>query len=265
MEGSMQSTQFPVLDTGRRVQGFLDAQAAAIGTAVPATLRAELDDGVTQCGAFQLEQGASTSAAKGETSRQQLIRDDLYARFLHPVEGVAKKKLKGLATVTELASLVISSAFRHSNKLLSKATELADAAAKYEKVFVDNGLAADFIAQLRVGIAEVTASEAARVRQLSRRAAATTGLATSDKAIRATVDSMNRVLRPALKKNPALLADWMASKRIRQLAVTPIPTGSVSTSAGPATQPPSAGPATPTTPASASAPAAVPASTKAAA
>ncbi len=252
----MKSTHFPVLDTGRRVQGFLDAQAAAIGAAVPATLRAQLDDAVTQCAAFQLEQGASTSAAKGETSRQQLIRADLFARFLHPVEGVAKKKLKGVATVTELASLVISSAFKHGNKLLSKATELADAAAKYEKTFVDNGLPADFIAQLRAGIAEVTASEAARVRQLSRRAAATTGLKTSDKAIRATVDSMNRALKPALKKNPALLSDWMASKRIRQLVVTPLPTGSPGAPASPATQPP------PTSP---SAPAVVPATTKAAA
>jgi hypothetical protein len=254
MEGSMQSTHFTVFDTGHRVQGFLDAQAAAVGILVPAALRAQLDDAVTQGAAFQLEQGASTSAAKGETSKQQLIRDDLYARFLHPVEGIAKKKLKGVASVTELASLVISAAFRHSNKLLTKAIELADAAAKYEKVFVDNGLAADFIAQLRAGIAEVTASEAARVRQLSRRAAATTGIATSDKAIRATVDSMNRVLKPALKSNQPLLTDWMASKRIRQLAVTPIPTGSVSTSAGPAT---------PTTPASQSAPAAIPAATKA--
>jgi hypothetical protein len=261
----MQSTHFTVFDMGRRVQGFLDAQAATVGIIVPAALRAQLDDGVTQGAAFQLEQGASTSAAKGETSKQQLIRDDLYARFIHPVEGVAKKKLKGLATVTELASLIISAAFRHSNKLLTKATELADAAAKYEKVFIDNGLPADFIAQLRAGIAEVIASEAARVRQLSRRAAATTGIATSDKAIRATVDSMSRVLRPALKSNPPLLTDWMASKRIRQLAVTPLPTGSVSAPASPATQPPSAGPATPTTPASQSTPAAVPAATKPAA
>jgi hypothetical protein len=261
----MKSTHFPVLDTGRRVQGFLDAQAAALGAAVPATLRAQLDDGVAQGTAFQLEQGASTSAAKGETSKQQLIRDDLYARFLHPVEGVAKKKLKGVASVTEFASLVISSAFRHGNKLLSKATELADAAVKYEKIFVDNGLPADFIAQLKAGLADITASEAARGRQVSRRTAATAGLVAADKAIRATVDSLNRALRPALKKNPPLLADWMASKQIRKLVVTPLPTGSPGAPASPATQPPSAGPATPATPASPTTPAPVPATPKAAA
>jgi len=237
----MQSKQSPVFGTGRRVQGFLDAQAATVGDIVPAALRAELDDGVAKGAAFELAQGASSSAAKGETARQQLIRDDLYARFIHPIDGIAKKKLKGQVSVTELASLIISSAFRHSNTLLTKATELADAAAKYEKTFIDNGLPADFIAQLRAGIAEITASEAARVRQLSRRAAATTGIATADKAVRDTIDSMKRVLKPALKTNPALLSDWMASKRIKQPAVTPIPTGSVNTSAGPAT---------PTTPAS---------------
>jgi hypothetical protein len=225
--GNMKSTHFTVLDTGRRVQGFLDAQAAVLVSAVPATLRAQLDDAVSQIAAFQLEQGASTAAARGETGRQQLLRDHLYARFLYPVEGIAKKKLRG---ATEFASLIVRAAFRESNKLLAKATELADAAVAYEKVFVDNGLPADFIAQLRAGIAMVTASEAARSRQRSRRAAATSGLMAADKALRETIDSLNRVLKPALAMDPALLADWMASKRVRQLAVTPLPTGSLSSS-----------------------------------
>ena len=220
----MKSRHFPVFATGRRVQGFLDAQAATLGAVVPQTLRAQLDDGVMQATVFQLEQGTSNSEAKGETAKQQLIRDDLFARYLHPVEGVAKKKLNG---VTGFSSLIMSAAFRHSNKLVSKAIELADAAMKYEKVFVDNGLPADFIAQLQAGLAAITASEAVRARQLSRRAAATTGLQAADTAIRASVDLLNRVLKPALKENPALLADWMASKRVRQLAVTPLPGGSV--------------------------------------
>ena len=39
----MKTNQERALDAGRRVQGFLDAQAAAIGTAVSASLRAKLD------------------------------------------------------------------------------------------------------------------------------------------------------------------------------------------------------------------------------
>jgi hypothetical protein len=229
---------------------------------VPATLRAQLDDAVNQIVAFQGEQGASTAAAKGETAKQKLVRGDIFARLLHPIDGVAKKKLKDVA---EFPSLIVSAAFRLSNKLLSNASGVADSAAKYEKVFVDNGLPADFIAQLRTGIAEVTASEATRVRQLSRRAAATTGILAADKALRAAIDSLNRVLSPALKGNPSLLADWLASKRLRQSVVTPIPTGSPSAPAGSAAQPPSTGTATPATPASASSPAAPTTSTSASA
>ena len=217
----MQSTHFTVGDMGQRVRGFLDAQAAVIGTAVPAPLRAQLDDAVTKLAAFQAQQGASDSAAKGETAKQQLLRDGIYEDYLHPMEGVATKRLKG---ETEFPSLVVSAAFRASNKLLAKAGEAADAAAKYEKMFVDNGLPPDFLAQLRAGLAQVTASVTAHGQDLTQRATATAGLIAADKAIRATVDTMNRSLKAVLKSNPALLAGWKATKLVRQPVVTPLTT-----------------------------------------
>jgi hypothetical protein len=256
----MQSTHFTVFDAARRVQGFLDAQAAIIGTAVPAPLRAQLDASVTQIAALQATQGANASAAKGETAKQKLLRGDLYAHLLNPVGGVARKQLRG---VTEFPSLTVSAAFRESNKLLAKATELADAAAKYEKTFIDNGLPADFIAQVQAGVAAITASVVARGSDLTQRVTATAGMKVADKAARATIDTMNRALKKVLTANPALLAGWMAAKLVRQPVVTPLPTGSVSTPTSPS---PSTAPLAPATPASASAPApVVPAVTKPAA
>jgi hypothetical protein len=240
----MQSTHLTVLDMGRRVQGFLDAQAAVIGTAVPAPLRAKLDDAVTKLAGFQAEQGASDSAAKGETAKQQLLRETIYLNFLYPIEGIAKKHLRG---VTEFPSLVVSSTFKASNKLLAKAGEAADAAATYEKTFVDNGLPPDFLAQLRAGVAQVTASVNARAQDLTQRVAATAGLVAADKALRATVDTMNRSLKAALRSNSAILAGWTATKLIRQPVVTPLPTGSVS----PLTSAAALAPATPAGPAAA--------------
>src|ERR1019366_7080386 len=162
---------------------------------------------------------------KGETAKQQLLRDDIYAKILNPVAGVANKLLK---STTEYLSLVVSAVFRSSNKLLAKASEAADAAAKYEKTFTDNGLPTDFLAQLRAGIAQVGASVAAHVLALGQRVTATAGLVAGDKAVRATIDTLNRTLKPVLKSNPALLAGWTASKLIKQPVVTPLPTGSVS-------------------------------------
>jgi hypothetical protein len=230
----MQSTHFTVLDAARRVQGFLDAQAAIIGTAVPAPLRAQLDAAVTQIAAHQAEQGASASAAKGETAKQKLLRGDLYAHLLNPVAGIARKQLRG---VTEFPSLIVSAAFRLSNKLLAKATELADAAAKNEKLFIDNGLPADFIAQIRAGVTEISASVVARDAAHTQQVTATAGMKVADKSARATIDTMNRALKKVLKANPALLAGWMAAKLVRQLVVTPLPTGSVSTPTTPAPTP----------------------------
>jgi hypothetical protein len=49
----MQLSHSNTLDALRRVQGFLTTQAAALGTLVSTTLRARLDDAVTQLTAFQ--------------------------------------------------------------------------------------------------------------------------------------------------------------------------------------------------------------------
>jgi hypothetical protein len=225
---------------------------------VPAPLRAHLDASVTQIAALQATQGANASAAKGETAKQKLLRGDLYAHLLNPVGAVARKQLRGVA---EFPSLVVSALFRASNKLLAKATELADAAAKYEKVFIDNGLPADFLAQIRAGVGEIAASVTARGSALTQQVTATAGMKVADKAARAAIDTMSRSLKKVLTANPALLAGWTAAKLVRQPVVTPLPTGSVSTPTAPS---PSTAPVAPATPASAPAPV-VPAATKPAA
>jgi hypothetical protein len=38
---------------------------------------------------------------------------------------------------------------------------------------------------------------------------------------------LDGVIKPALKDNAQMLADWQASKQVRQAPVTPLPTGSV--------------------------------------
>jgi hypothetical protein len=237
------------LDTGQRVQGFLTTEAAAIGPIVPAPLRAQLDDAVTQLASSELAQGAADAAARGETTKQLGLRDGVYTSFVGPIGATAKKKL---ATASELPALVVPAKARHTKAFVALASAAATAAALYTQVFIDNGLPADFIAQLQAGLTQITDSANTRARQLGLRSAATAGLVAADKELRDAIDSLNRILAPALKSKPTLLADWVASKKIRAVPVTPLPGGSAtvpSTGATPA-------PATPTaTPTSATAPA----------
>ena len=48
-----------------------------------------------------------------------------------------------------------------------------------------------------------------------------------NKTVREKIGQINGLLKPALKTNAAMLADWQASKRIRQLPVNPTAVGRV--------------------------------------
>jgi hypothetical protein len=220
----MQGTQFKTSDAGRRVQGFLDTHAAAVGNTVPAELRTELDTAVSQLGTYMQEQESNTGAAKGETANQAVLRTDVYERFLKPIAKIVKRKLPQAPEVPEL---VVPTRALRANSFVAKATAVADAAANYIPIFSVNGLAADFVPQMKAAIAKITASSDLRARQLSRKSTATAELKTADKAVKTIIDQIGSVITPALKGNTDALSDWAVSKRIHQTPVTPLPTGNL--------------------------------------
>ena len=245
----MQLKVLNTTDMAHRVQGFLDTQGAAIGVAVPADLRARLDGAVTQLIASQTEQANSAGAAKTATATQGAIRKDINARLLRPIARVAKS---ALGNAPDIAALIVPSGSMANGTFVSKLNSLADAAAAHEKVFVGHMLPADFIAQLRGASAQLIASTESRARSLARRQAATASMIAAEKVIKDAVSVLNHVLTPLLKPNAALLADWVASRKIQQTTVNPISTGSATpalATAAPAPQP-GATLAVPTTPAS---------------
>jgi hypothetical protein len=249
----MQLKHLNILDTVRRVQGFLARQAAALGTLVTAALSTQLDDAGTQLVSFQQEQGAAASAAKGETTNQAEYRKDFYAKFMRPIARIAKARLK---LAPDYSVLIAPSRGVRNGDFAGSAQTLVDTAAKYEKDFLLGGMATDFLAQMRTAIAQLTASKAAGDQAVSRRQAATNGIAQASLAARDAFVVLDSAIAPAVKKNAALLADWKSSKKI--VASTTLPP-----------QPVGLAPATPAAPASASpavvspaptAPAAAPAS-----
>ncbi len=146
--GRMQTTEVRTFDAGRRVQGLLDTNAPTIGTAVPPSLRAKFDAAVSQIVQFQHEQDAATAATNGETVNQAALRSDLFKHLVAPVGKVAKINLR---QSTDLPALVVAAAVQRRSDFVVKGNTLADTASKYELMFVDHGLPADFIAQIRAG------------------------------------------------------------------------------------------------------------------
>lgn len=219
----MQQTFLDHLDMLRRVQGFLDRQATALGTLVPASLRARLDDTTTQLAAFQVEQASTTGTARGETANLAALRKDFYARFMRPIAKNAKSSLRN---VGEYPTLTVASSQLRKGDFLAAAQALADAATKYESTLLKQGMAPDLLVQMRAAIAQLSASNDARDRNVSRREAATEGIKNTSAIAKEVMVNLDSIIAPAIKTNTPLLADWRASKRVvSPTALPPQPTG----------------------------------------
>jgi hypothetical protein len=137
----MRSTQGKAGDAGRRVAGLLDSQAAIIGTAVPASLRAKLDAAVTQLTQARQDQDSATAAAASETTAQAVLRADLYQRLGGPISQAARMALRD---APDFSALVITSASQRSADFLTKVNSQIAVAAEYQPVFLDHGVPTDF-------------------------------------------------------------------------------------------------------------------------
>jgi hypothetical protein len=222
LEDSMKIVQGRTLDAGRRVVGFLDTQAVNVGASVSAALRAKLDIAVQQFANAAVAQESATSGGKAATLNQSVLRKGLYDSFLVHMARAAKSALK---LSPDLGVLVVSAADERSPGFVGKITAAASAAEKYLAIFVEHGMAADFVTQLRAGIAQLEAAAVTRQTQLGSRSTATATLKAADKAVREAIGLVDAAIKPILKKDLALKAGWEASKRIYDTVVNPIPTG----------------------------------------
>jgi hypothetical protein len=196
----------------------------ALGTAVPAPLRGQLDAAVAQCSAAQADQTPLGGSIKGETATNAALRQSINATFLRPIAIAARHALK---TSPDLTTLTPPAKLRKAG-FAATVTALADAAEKNQQVLIDHGLPADVITQLRAAVITLQASTDNRALLVGRQSAATKSIVESTKAIRAVLQVINGSLTPVLKKNPPLLANWVATKRIQATVVTPQPGGDAS-------------------------------------
>ena len=217
----MKLVHLKALDTGRRVQGFLDRNAVAIEDHVSPRCRQNLDEVVEQIAAFQLEQSVAADIARGETAQQVASRHALYRVYLAPMKRIARRKLTGTAQYPIF--VVPATIIRHGD-FLRAAINAAEAAALYEQVFVDSGMPADFLERFREGIAALTASSQSRRDQLTLRSETTAGLDVMESALRDIVGVIDGLLTPVLAADYSLLAGWKTAKRFHRTGVSS-PTG----------------------------------------
>jgi hypothetical protein len=251
----MQKAQEARLNSLRRIQTFLDANASALGTVSKSTSRTDLDAAVTKLEADTSRQAQAGVDATSRTKIKDVAREDLRVNHMQPIAAIARKKLN---TVPAIQDLKLPPKNTSDAALLARGPAMADAAAPYTQVFIDQQLPADFIAELRASVEAVKQAVAARETAQLALNAATKAVKDQLAITHTDVKVLNALVVKQLKGRTDLLNAWKSAKRVK--AKPGVPTGSTKP---PATTPaPTApAPAPPATPPAATPPAATPAST----
>jgi hypothetical protein len=220
----MRNTAQKATNTGRRIQRFFTAQAAIVGTVATPDVQAELDGLVSRLEAYAAQQDVSDGTASAHTSLLDEYRRDAYVRFVRPIARISKRFL---SQVPEITALVLTADDTRRPDVVTKLTNLANAAEVNQQTLIAKGMPSDFVVQLRAAIERMTAALDTRDRHPGTRAAATAGLKTAQTELNSLIGQLDSLLIPILRGNPAVLADWISSKHIPKLPVNPLPTGNL--------------------------------------
>ncbi|HVT41225.1 MAG TPA: hypothetical protein VHE78_19470 [Gemmatimonadaceae bacterium] len=224
----MRAQQEARLTALQRIQGFLDANADALGTVNKATSRATLDQAVTALEQAAAKQGQAQTAATSRTKLKDALREDLRLQHMQPIAAIAKKKL---GTTPLIVDMRLPAKRTSDLGLVAAGTAMANAAGQYTQPFLDQQLPQDFIAQLQSSVAALQQAVVARNVVLTQLKQATQAVVDELAIARTDVLVVNALVVKQLKGKTDLLAAWKQAKRVK--AKPGVPTGSTKPPAAP--------------------------------
>jgi len=231
----MKTTQTNMLASLLNVQAFLQTNATTFAGVVTTGTKQELDDAIVTLSGHASDQAQTLIEAQGATQTQESLRAELLQFHMAPINRIAKLKL---TTAPELAPFLMPRSKMPIQTLKGFADGMAAAAAKYSATFIAAGLPTDFIGQLDAVATAMVNANTSRDETSKRRQGVTENLQAMLTMGRRIVHVLDPLVRKVIGKDPGLLKNWKAAKRVPR-------TGSPATPAIPAI------PATPATPAAA--------------
>jgi hypothetical protein len=202
-----------VFETLLRMQRFLDDNTATFDAVNQSEARKRLDDIVTQIGSHAVAQVAGHRTSQGETARQRLLRLALRNDHMRPIAVIASPKLREEPEFTKLRLPPFQVV---GPRLTAAARDMGNAAEKHTDLFVKEGLAPDFVAQLRAAADALDQSLITRGQSQGQRAGATKGLQAETARARALIRQLDSLVRPKLGTNEELLRKWEVASHIKR-------------------------------------------------
>ena len=215
----MRQSQNLVGQTLNSVQLFLDTNAAIIGPGLE-VVRGTLDVAAGNIAAHFVQQDTADRNALGATQKVRALKVGLRFDHMRPIAEIARRKL---ASVPEFKALSLPPFHITTTRLITAAQAMAHAAEPYTATFIGVGLAPDFIARVLAAVDELTQTLATRKQHVASQVGATAGLSAEAREARSIVRLLDSLVRPRIRSNPVLYANWIAATRFRRAARNAVP------------------------------------------
>ena len=239
----MRTVQNAVLGALERAKPFIDENATQLTAVVDFTaVRIRLDDIIASFNTHAVDQDAHDRAIKGESAKQQQLRDQLATDIMRPIAEIARHNLR---TTPEFKALHMPRQLS-GPAFLASAKGMAEAAAIHKDTLIERGLPADFLDHFQTALAAFATSVTDRDQSRTLRMGATRGLLLQEQEGRSVLKVLDALVNRALRGNPVLLATWRGARTIRSRpGGAAAPTPASTTQATPAEAPVSSTPSAP--------------------
>jgi len=207
----VEQTQQRKLDSLRRVQDFLDANADTVGALKDSAGRKQLDDAVTAITTHSSGQAATDLDLAGQKAQQKALVKDLRQQHMVPIARFARAKLRG---APDFAALTNSGFLLQPTQLVRAARAMATAAAPHADSFTASGFPADTVAQLAAAATSLESTIAGRANAKVARVGATKGIREELVKGREAVSMLNAVVSKQFLQDKPFLAAWRAAHRV---------------------------------------------------
>lgn len=207
----MTNKQKGEIEALRRMQVFLQKNAAALGPVIESPPKAALDEALTGLDTQVANQLSARVNAASRTAEKAVLREDLRLHHMQPITAIARANLAGTTAITALR---LPDKKLNDERLAGWGDAMATAASQYTQVFLDHKLPADFIAQLQAAVAALRQATADRTAAVQKANQATKALEDRVVGARSLVTVLNALVVKQLKGQADLLKGWVMTKRI---------------------------------------------------
>ena len=221
----MQIEQARTLFTLRAIRGFIDDNAAKLGTLVASGRTKKLDGVIARLSDHAAEQDAHTRDAQDHTNTHRALRSALLRDHMALIARTARIDLPDSP---DMQPLRMPRGHINLERLAAASRGMAHAAAPHADLFIASGLPADFIDQMNAVTDQMVASRTVRRQSVVKAVGATEGLRTAERMAGRIVKQLDVFVRNEIRDDPALLAAWDSVRRVQRARTSSSATGSES-------------------------------------